>query len=638
MADNIYWNNPDQRIWEERKYKDGGHPPIENLMTPEQIKRGQYYATQYLIRRGEVDKYKKEWDKLQKIYACERDPDPTDPSMPNSFIPLMTPVVEGQIASMMESDIDFSHITNNPAHEEFMRDLDEASEYIRRKNHFDRHFKDFARLYDLLGNAWITISWEKGYKTKRGVPTGFPKLTIPPVLNVMVDGKIKDYKDLQYADYIIHEIGFQSIAWARDEFGDDKANALTLAYTRYDGENPDISLEDRYTFKLLHVWTRDNPQGNLQLIEMDVNGLILRESDPSKPFYANVDNEYPFAFARMIPQQGRFYGYGDGKILKNMQETVNRLTDELELAARFSAQQKIFVDPDARMDLSQLNSDPSKPIMAKNPNGNIRFSQGTGINGVVVNMIEFLLREAQRSTRFSDVMTGQSIAASSTATSVNAQMMQGAVGIKDKKSDLAQVMAWVDMYCLKMALEYWDKPFWSSLVSDNSRFVDMQAMRNVPAAIPPTTETLEEFYKNAGTENIKEPRFEILYDDYGIKTTDFDFSTKVVIGQSIARGKMDMYNMILGLMQVQVMSNNGTVKPLITAKRAKQLMEETLGFKLETDDDEIDEGMAMNASMLNPMGANMQSPMGMQQPFQMPPENVASTVAGVGGMDKRGQI
>ena len=633
--ENMYWGNTNEKLWEERKYKDGNYPALDTLMTPEQIKRGQYYATQYLIRRGEVDKYKKEWDKLQKIYACERDPDPIDPNMPNSFIPLMTPVVEGQIASMMESDIEFSHITNNPAHEQYMKDLDEASAYCRRANNYDRHLKDFARLYDLLGNAWIILSWEKGYSKKRGVPNGFPKITIPPVLNVMVDGKIKDYKDLQYADFIIHEIGFQSIAWARDEFGDDKANALTLAYTRYDGENPDMSLEDRFTFKLLHVWTRSNPYGNLQLIEMDVNGLILRESDPSKPYYKYVDNQYPFAFARMIPQQGRFYGYGDGKILKPMQETVNRLTDELELAARFSAQQKIFVDPDARMDLSQLNSDPSKPIMAKNPNANVRFSQGTGVNGVVVNMIEFLLREAQRATRFSDVMTGQSIAASSTATSVNAQIVQGSVGIKDKKSDIAEIMAWTDMYSLKLCFEFWDKPFWANLSGQNSRFVDMQSIVEAPASVPPTMATISALLES-GSEI---PDYEILMDESGnIQTTDFDFSTKVVIGQSIARGKMDMYNMILGLMQVQTVDKNGAVKPFITKKRATQLMEETLGFKLSASDEEDDdlEEQVMNAGMLNQAGANIQSPINMQQPVQMPPENVASTVPMVGGMDKRG--
>ena len=417
-------------IYEDKLEQKNTNVPLQDLMDDEQLKRGQYYANQYLIRRGEVEQMKSEWDELWRLYACERDPDPNDPNLPNSFIPLITPVVEGQVAAMMESTIDFTHVTDNPAHEQYMRQLDEASAWFRRKGNFNLQMKDFARMYEVLGGAWIVPLWEKTHSKKKGVPSGYPRFTVPPIQSVLVDGRIKDYKDLQNAEYIIHEIGYQSIGWARKEYDDDMAEALAAGYNREDGEEPMQSYDDRNSFQLLHVWTRANEKGNLQLIEMDVNGLILRESDPSKPYYEKVDNEYPFYFARMMPKQGNFYGYGDGKILKPMQYTVNRLTDELELAARFSAQSKVAIDPKGECDVEQFNSDPSKPIMITNPNQNIRELQAGGINPVVVNMIEFTLREAQRATRFADIMTGQSIAASSTATSVNAQIQQGSVGIK----------------------------------------------------------------------------------------------------------------------------------------------------------------------------------------------------------------
>lgn len=612
-------------IYEDKLEQKNTNVPLQDLMDDEQLKRGQYYANQYLIRRGEVEQMKSEWDELWRLYACERDPDPNDPNLPNSFIPLITPVVEGQVAAMMESTIDFTHVTDNPAHEQYMRQLDEASAWFRRKGNFNLQMKDFARMYEVLGGAWIVPLWEKCHSKKKGVPSGYPRFTVPPIQSVLVDGRIKDYKDLQNAEYIIHEIGYQAIGWARKEYGDDMAEALAAGYNREDGEEPMQSYDDRNSFMLLHVWTRANEKGNLQLIEMDVNGLILRESDPSKPYYEKVDNEYPFYFARMMPKQGNFYGYGDGKILKPMQYTVNRLTDELELAARFSAQSKVAIDPKGECDVEQFNSDPSKPIMITNPNQNIRELQAGGINPVVVNMIEFTLREAQRATRFADIMTGQSIAASSTATSVNAQIQQGSVGIKDKKTDIAEAMAWADMYGIKMCLQYWKAPFWANVVGERAEFVDMQEMREAPAAKPLSAASVSKMIEdNVPIENL--PTFELVEDDDGITTTDFDFATRVVIGQGIGRGKTEIYNMVIGLVQLG----------LITPKRAKKLLEDTLGFKLSTDeDDRLEEQqqqamMQQNASQMNPLG----NPNVVQKPVQMPAENQMST-PGIGSMDRR---
>ena len=612
-------------IYEDKLEQKNTNVPLQDLMDDEQLKRGQYYANQYLIRRGEVEQMKSEWDELWRLYACERDPDPNDPNLPNSFIPLITPVVEGQVAAMMESTIDFTHVTDNPAHEQYMRQLDEASAWFRRKGNFNLQMKDFARMYEVLGGAWIVPLWEKCHSKKKGVPSGYPRFTVPPIQSVLVDGRIKDYKDLQNAEYIIHEIGYQAIGWARKEYGDDMAEALAAGYNREDGEEPMQSYDDRNSFMLLHVWTRANEKGNLQLIEMDVNGLILRESDPNKPYYEKVDNEYPFYFARMMPKQGNFYGYGDGKILKPMQYTVNRLTDELELAARFSAQSKVAIDPKGECDVEQFNSDPSKPIMITNPNQNIRELQAGGINPVVVNMIEFTLREAQRATRFADIMTGQSIAASSTATSVNAQIQQGSVGIKDKKTDIAEAMAWADMYGIKMCLQYWKAPFWANVVGERAEFVDMQEMREAPAAKPLSAASVSKMIEdNVPIENL--PTFELVEDDDGITTTDFDFATRVVIGQGIGRGKTEIYNMVIGLVQLG----------LITPKRAKKLLEDTLGFKLSTDeDDRLEEqqqqaSMQQNASQMNPLG----NPNVVQKPVQMPAENQMST-PGIGSMDRR---
>ena len=597
-------------IYEDMQEQQQTNPDYTLLMTEDQLRRGEYYVTEYRMRRDEVDTLAIEWNELQKLYECKRDRSSQDPKAPNNFIPLLTPTVEGQVAAMIERDVDYTHVTDNPAHRNYMAKLDAASRYVRARGRHHQQFKDFARFYDNLGNAWMTIEWEKGFGKAKNKPRSFPRLVVPPLASVLIDGKIKDYKDLQYAEWIIREVGHLSIAWARQEYGDEYADALALNTNRIDGEDAEITYDDSKSFVLLHVWTRNNKHGNLQLIEMDTNGLIFRESDPSKPYFENVDNEYPFAFARMMPMQGNFYGHGDGRILKPMQECVNSLTDELELACRFNAQGKLAVDPKAQVNINQFNSDPSKPIIMTNPQNNLRVIQPSGVNSVIPTMIEFLLRESQRATRFSDIMTGQRMAPSATATAVVTQMTQGSVGIKDKMNDIQSVMEWADRYCLNLCLDRWDKPFWSRLADDVTEFIDPAMVRDAPVSIPPTSEGLEAATNDP---NARVPDFELLEENGETVMTNIDFDTRVHIGEGMPRNKNDIYNIILGLLQMQGVDEQGQPIPVLSIKRARKLLEETLGIKLQTREEEQNEIVGVNSDQLNQL-----NPIGQGDVIQTP--------------------
>lgn len=633
--------------------KDGsltqeGYIALSSVMTDDQIERGRRYVEQYLQRRSEIDsKYKEEWDYLQKLYEGKRDPVEGDEDFPCSFVPLITPVVEGQVASMLESQIDFFHVTNNPGHKAFMPQFDAASEYYRKKCRFKDHLKDFTRYYDLLGNCFLTINWEDSISNNKTKPNGYPRISVPPLLSILVDGRIKDFKDLQYAEYIIQEVGYVPLSYILEEYGEQYFDAAMAGFNRIEGGEADISEDDDDSVMLLRYWTRDRKTHALKLIVFDENGLIYEEHDTDKdgPIYKHVDNEYPFAMARLMPQLGQFYGFGDGTLLMALQETVNKLTDELELAARFSAQSKIAVDPAADMDGEQLTSNPADPIIAKDPNHNIKILQMGGINAVVPNMIEFCLREAQRIVRFHDIMTGSQSGSSATATQINSQMVQGSVGIKDKKSDIAEVMKWADMYALKLCMQYWDKPFWASLGKKSSEYVDMQSVMNVPNTVPLTTKTLDSILEDQslGIDVGNPPTFETAVDESGdIVYTEIDFDTNVIIGDAMPRGKTDMYNILTTLAGIMTVGPDGQPKPIISADVLISSLEDILGMKLKSEEDEFGE-MKQNQQAIIQETLRGQNPLsgngGMQTPnvMQAPPENLAS-IPGGNGTDKRGLV
>lgn len=639
-------------IFEDKISQTSSARGTADLMTPEQVKRGDYYQEAYNTRRGEIEKNEQLWNDLWQQYGCDRD-EPEQKGDPHNVIPILTPVIEGQTANMVESDVEFNYITSNPGHQPAMKKLNAASKYVRRKNQFMRHIKDLVRKYLLLGNAWIMVAWEDSISNRASQPSGYARVSTPELLDVIVDGKIKDYKDLQYAEYIIHVIGFMPITWAREQYGDEKADALTAMSSNYHGEDPDVSEDDTDSFTLLQIWTRSNEYKNLQLIEMDTNGLILFESDPAEPYYKNVDNEYPFCFVRGMPLQGQFYGFGDGKILMRFQESINCLFDEIEIGAKFSSQGKTYIDPDAEINDDEVNNDPRKYTVANRPSQNIFQTRGVGVSQVLYDMVKLLQDAAQYAVRFSEMMSGIAQGSSATATQINGQLSQGAVGIRDKKSDISYAMAWADRYALRLCLEKWDEPFWADLGDGAREYLDPQSMNAMPAMIPLTTATAakienEQLAAGKPLSEVILPEYETVEDENGDTITEaLDFDVDVVMSAGIPRGKNDMYNMILGLMQIQVLNpETGLPEPFLETKVARRLMQEALGIKLtDKDEDELAiEGEGELIAGLDTGATNALNPVGNSDVVQTPQgagvasqaEAMMGNVPGLANTDSRG--
>jgi len=611
----------------------------DDVMTDGEKKLGQYFIEELRMRKADMSDETAEWDAQQEVYECERRQTNPDPKYPCSFVALVTPIVEGQVASMTESSLEFTCHTRIPGLEPYMQMLDAAGDYVRNINMYSKQFKDFTRNYEIYGNAICRVSWQESTYNSKTRPDGFPKIHIPDISKVYIDGKISDYKDLQQAEYIIENMGVHSIGWAKAEYGEERANAISVGVGLEDEE---YNFDTMQAFVLYHVWTRKNEQHNLQLIEMDGNGFVLRASDPAKgPYYKKTFNQYPYYMARMMPKRGSIYGFGDGRLLFKSQELINKLSDEIELAARHSSQSKLAVDPRGKARMSQFNSDPSKPILIENPNNTIRVLEARGINVVVFNYIEFLLREAQRMTRFHDIMTGNMKGSSATATQVNVQSQQGNVGINDKKADISQAMEWAYRYCLQLCLENWSVPMWGMVGKENI-WVDFNKMSKVANPIPVSAKTVEEF----ASIGKKPPKYQFMRSGKkGTIKEDMDFDVTVVIGQGLAKGRIDLYNMIINLLQIAPPNKDGVAEPLMSRDQAKKYLEDVTGMKFDDEIDEANDTELNNlkaeierlTQQINPVTGNgVQTPQGSQ--IGALQNNLASTAVGAGASDKRGMI
>ena len=288
----------------------------DKVNTKEQQERAEFYLTRYRNLKSENEPWLEECEENEKLYRCERDS--KGENDPNSFDPIVLPVVEGQVSAMTEKFISASVKGEGYSDQKFAHMGQILTDFAYRNIRIKSKVKQGIRRYVLNGTGCFALGWDS--EALDGF--GLPDLRTPQVSKIYVDGKIKNLMDAQKAEYIIEEVGSFSILSARREYGDDIADAIQMGNSDPDFDGT-ISQDDQYAFTKLDIWTKNNDEGNFQRVEMSLCGIILKESDSVKPYYEYVDNKYPFFFFGLYPEEGKFHRFGDGKLLKRLQILLN---------------------------------------------------------------------------------------------------------------------------------------------------------------------------------------------------------------------------------------------------------------------------------------------------------------------------
>lgn len=584
---------PDVKIYEDRYYQDAAHL-ISEINTPEQVKRGQFYRNEYWILYGEMQKRLDEWSALEKHYQCERDI--IDVHAPNSYIPIINPIINGQIASMIEKNLQSNVIPKGPADDKFAHTVLMLCELLLNENKIKQVLKELCKNYLLFGSSVLAVSWDSDrFRGSTGAIVGFPEFRVPEITRIIIDGRTKNMSNLQDAEYIIEEIGFKSINYVRLRWGDEVADSLMKINHVYpfDGET---SYDDLNSTSLLYIWTRNNKAGNLQRIVMDKRGFIIEESDESEPFYKHVNNQYPYFFAGMYKKEGTFHRFGDGKVLLYLQETVNKVFDELVTACKFNSQPRTFVDPKARIRPADYDNDPSHIIAAVDPRANIYTATPPGVSPIVERLINTIMNEAEKASRFSALMNGNTPSERMTATQAGIQVQQGSATINDKRMDISQVIQDAVKYSIGMMMEFWTAAQAIRVVEDENKFewVDPRQLTKIPVLIPSDEKFRKKWAEKRGNKNVSAAPLYMSKEDESNKwmqlevdgepaTKVIDYDLEISIGEGLPNNKVALYNIILSLAQLQLIDEaTGQPMPLLGREQFKKMAEDLLGLPLES--------------------------------------------------------
>ncbi|MFA4834911.1 MAG: hypothetical protein WC749_02400 [Dehalococcoidia bacterium] len=590
-----------------------------DFQSDETSRRIDGYLTQIEQNRSHMDENYTEWEACQTAYSGDQE---LQDGRPNSRVNIINANVEGQVCALVEQNLAVMCRGEGPSDKPFAKYAQVMLDWTLRKNHIKRKLRTHEYRRELFGTAYLKVGWDKDAVNGFGLAT----ITCPPLNSVFVDMKITDEENLQDADYIA-EVMLRSKTWAgrQDEYqgraeyikygGTDKAPIFTKEKTT----------DDEDAFWLIQRWSFN--EGNLRLEEFSDCGVLLYDSheDDTEPFYRY--NKYPYFLTNLYIVEGELYGFGDGKLLRPLQDMLNNLYDQIRITARPN---RIFFDPASEVELEDWD-ETDDPIPCNDPNTNIRVVECGRVNPALWQLVDSIHREVQRVTRYSELMLGQSMKAR-TATEAAIQQQQGSGATDHKKLMLQETLIDVCYYLADLIMENCTEGRYFAIDEDKEdyQWVDPRQLNQVPVLVPPNS-AFEKGHKE-NNPNPDPAKWMQLEDEEGNPVTKLiDLDLDINLGAGLPHNKAFLWQMVETLSRI--MSNG---MPIVTLEEMRKFAKDYLGLPLD-DTTPMMPGQppGMPGQMPGVPGQQtpmMQSPMagGMGPGVQLPPQAMQSR--GGGGM------
>lgn len=576
----------------------------KNFMTDEEMRMIDDYLTKIEQNRSNMSDCYTEWEVNQESYSGDQ---PIVNNRPNSRINIINANIEGQVASLTDQTISIVCRGEGPSDQSFARWAQIGIDWTLRKNKIKKLIERHERRRELFGAAWIKLFWDKdaidGF--------GLVKLACPPLTAIFVDMKINDPMLIEDAEYIA-EVMLKSKPWAIETYGDVAENIITGGSDRSPVFQKEKTTDDDNAFWLIQLWTKTD--GKLRLIEFSDDGTLLydsfkewdgkrfREIKDPPPFYRK--NKYPYFFTIMYPEEGKLYGFGDGKLLRPLQDMLNDFYDQIRRAARPN---RIFFDPNSEVELEDLDEDDG-PVPCQDPNNNIRVVEVGRVNPALWQLVANIHQEVQRVTRFSELMMGQRTA-NKTATEATIQQQQGYSALDQKKLILEETLVSVCEYILDLMIENYrgGKMFRIDEKKEDYEWIDFRQLDQIPVLIP-TDSAYHQEYKTSNP-GMETPRWMQLMDEDGkgvVKSVELDI--EINVGAGLPKNKAFLYRMFAELSRIAINNN-----PVISWEEFRKFIKDFLGLPLD-DKPPLD----MMAPQQIPSPLPQQAMIPQQQPLQNP--------------------
>jgi len=349
------------------------------------------------------------WSKCQDYWSGDINL-PENEDDPGSETNIIQPVIESQVADIVNGDMDILVKGLGPSDQAFATDVTQILKWIWHHNKMINKLDGSERDRLNLGTIIWKVYWDKDGMSGKGLPTVQP--FGPDAF--FPDPKVTDIDFFQDSDFVI-QTSWPSRRKLIQLFG-ERARAIHAEGSgqTYDsrifGEGDYVGTDQVTNDQacLYEYWERKE-DNSLRLVYC-TKDMILADSDSDK-LNGNASipeecNKFPYVPIIGYKKKGRFWGMGDTEQLIPVQDLINDLDDQIRMNARLMGNAQTVVGIGSGININKWTNKPGLKVPAKDHTA-FQVVQPPYIPAYINNRREKAFYEAELVSGRSEVVEGR---------------------------------------------------------------------------------------------------------------------------------------------------------------------------------------------------------------------------------------
>lgn len=513
------------------------------------------------------------WKKCDD-YKHNRQGDPQDADDPNSVTNIIHPIIEGQIADLVDKPYSTEVQGVEPSDDLYAEQTKYMLEWILSRNRFKAKLNRSEHDRLELGTTIIKVYTDHDALGGRGLPI----IEVVSPANFFPDPKVTAHDLLQDGEFNIHAVP-KPLSWFRRKFPKMGKYVKAERSVPYDpmifetegADEVDTVISQKAL--LLEAYMKD-VDGSIYCVSV-ANHIVLQdsrdESEDEKAYKVQRKDRFPFVAIPCYVQRGTIWGQGDIELLIPTQDLINELDDQIRINARLMGNPQIVIGMGAGkgFDFRKWTAKPALRIPMRDQNA-FRVVEARAVSPDVPMRREKAFDEANIISGRPDVNRGEQPGQITAAAAIMALQQAGQKSVLHK-AEMFKV-GWGEVLELLYdeMLECWDSEMWVRINGDKPdyKFYDPRKLLNVPMMIPNLTAQENEDTIAPLTDEQGEPM-----------TREAMFDIEFMMGNGLPSDKAFIYQTLIELSKLVIEG-----KPVISWQELRDYLREQVGIPLNSDE------------------------------------------------------
>lgn len=582
----------------------------KKVMTEEQEELGRKIIDNYLesYRKKEREGIFNDME-IAEMYWSGEFGNKTDDRLANTNI--INTNIETQVADLMDQSIDIQLRPFDPSDSPYIKRARMIGDKILEVNKMPLKMQKIIRRFKKFGHGWIRVL----YNPDLLEGLGCPEITSVSSASIFPDPAISNIEDIDKGRFFIEAFP-ASIYWAEQTFGMEKASAIYPDFKPYSGvkinklfgDNIDTTGETYYHIMYWTKYRDKDGKEKLRLIQASGCGVILKDTldfESEKDidvFPTTHEVKYPYWCTVDMEREGSIWGKSNASLLYPLQDVADELDNSILSNARLTGNPQKVVTTSSGIRPETIDNTEGQIIISNTADG-IRNLDAPSMPQYIINRRDQIIQtERTIVSRVSDQQSGIKQHGVDTATESLALQQNAMRSVDATKTVLQIILAEVLMYCMELAIEYWDEGMFFGDDEKGFEYFTPNQLNEIPVMIP-TDKKFRDAFKKANPDKEVPEYIEKKNKAGKTEKRKLHVILSVSVGAGIPKNKAFVYNLL----------NEMYSKGAMSLKTYREYMEEYMGIPFSDEEQaelipqqnqSIDGQVPLNSDILGQNGAS----------------------------------